>query len=287
MPNPNSSGQMDFHDAPGADMSFDDLFPSEADTAVVQPAAPETPPAEKPQAPAPDFFIKAGRTVYKTQADAEEGISHKDTLIDKYRSFLATQGVDPDTLQTVPPKPTEPPSPYTYLGNDKKLYTDLAAAADRRDPEAYARTLRQYNSEVLASEFAPIAPLISEVARQRAIRQVSSEVPEFTNFVASEDYRQTLETLPRLKEAISHAENDFRGADSLGELYKIAYLASQGRRKPEPVVAVPNPTPTRPTTSPSTMTPPTPTTPPNMRTSEGRKTLIRDLEARGVLDRTF
>lgn len=280
---------IDMSGAPGADISFDDLFPVEPQSTGPQ-SQPGTTPPVQPQAPvaappAPEFFLKGTKSVYKTPEDAIKGLDTKDDLIERYRSFLSTQGVDPNTLQ-----PTKKPEPQAQPVNpDEKLFDDLSGAVGRGDKRGYAEVLRNY----MAEQFAPVAPLMSEVARQRAVRQVSQEVPEFTSFISGDDYKQTLESLPRLKQAIEAAEGNLSMADSLGELYKITYLAAQGRRKPEPVVAAPVAAPVqstpaaRPTTSPSTMTPPQPSAPLDMRTSEGRKALIRDLEARGILDRQF
>jgi hypothetical protein len=286
--------------APGADLSFDDLFPVEPENVSAAPQAPQgtTPPA--PAAPsAPYLKSEDGRIVYNTSEDAIKGIAHKDALVERYRTYLSSQGIDPNTLQSSRPEPQAPApttttnSQYTYLDHEDKLFDELSAAATKGDKKAYGQLLRTYNREILNQEFAPIAPLIAEVARQRAVRQVSSEAPEFSTFQSSDRYRDTLDKLPKLKQAIELAENDLNMADSLGELYRITYLVSQGMNKPEVVVpaaapAAPVQNPPRPTTmQPTSMAPPQPGVAPDLRTSEGRKSLIRDMEARGIGDLRF
>lgn len=286
--------------APGADINFDNLFPIE-DENMVRPQAPSgTPAASAPQAPSE--YLKAGTSVYKTREEAEQGLAHKDALVNKYRSYLQTNGIDPNTFQPVPGSRPQAPTSQTppaeidsYMNNEDALFDRLSAAAVKGDKKGYVGLLRKYNEELLQSQFAPVAPLISEVARQRAARQVSSEIRDFSNFQTSDDYNRTLDSLPRLKQAIEYAENNFSAADSLGELYKIAYLVRQGTNRPAevtPVVQAPVQStmpsaPQRPTLTSSTMSVPAPSTPANIATSDGRKTLIRDAEARGIADMVF
>lgn len=311
MPQPSTptthGSYVDMGQAPGADTSFDELFPVE-DQNLGAPQVPTgtTPQAAEPQAQPvvnqPNHFLKAGKTVYNTAEDAVTGIQHKDTLIDRYRSFLATQGVNPDTLQPNQAQVQAQPAPVIdpsrgYINHEDTLFDDLATAIQRGDKKGYGKLLAKYNQELMTEQFAPVAPLISEVARQRAVRQVTMEAPEFASFVTSENYGSTLDSLPRLKEAINVAENNFAASDSLGELYKIAYLAYQGSRKPaepvvpaiqaQPVVAAQTQPTFRPTQTPSAMTPPMPSSPADMRTSAGRQTLIREAEARGIKDMIF
>lgn len=301
MPDPNTPGRgtsVNLTSAPGGDINFDDLFPIEAESLTtlapqVQPGS--DPSVAAPQPPAQDFFIRGKRSVYKTSEEAIKGLDTKDDLIDNYRSFLKTKGIDPDTFQPTPASQAQPApsnSPYTYLDNEGKLYEDLARLS-RTDPAAWGRTLRQYNQEVLSQQIAPVLPLLTEVSRQKAVRQVSQEVPEFSTFMGGDSYKDTLDKSPILKQAIESAENNFELANTLPQLYQLAYLVAQGRRTPEPVVAAPvaapvQSHPARSTAmSPSSLTPPQPGTAPDLRTSEGRKTLIRDAEARGILDRSF
>lgn len=312
MPNSNlnqgpgqDGASIDLSSAPGSNMSFDDLFPVEPENASQAPLG-TTPqqPTQTPQEPVtPQHFLRSvdGKIVYDSAEEAIKGISHKDALIERQRNFLSAQGYDPNTLQLItrpePQAPTAAPtSPYTYLDNGDKLFDDLTAAATKGDKKAWVSLMRQYNTEVLANEFAPIAPLISEVARQRAVRQVTQEAPDFSTFQASPAYRATLEKLPRLKQAIDQAENNFQMADALSELYQMTYLIDQGLRKnAEPPVTLatpvvqsaPNPPTARPTMSSSTMSPPQPTSAPDLTTSQGRQQLIKDMEARGIKDRQW
>lgn len=295
--------RLDFKDAPGADISFDELFPSPDEPVAPQAATSGTTPTEPPQAPTtqPDFFLKAGKSVYKTPEEAERGVAHKDDLIDRYRSFLSQQGINPDTFQSSQParpqaQPAQPESPYKYLNHEERVYEDLAKAVQAQDPRAYAETLRRYNLEQMQEQFAPVAPLLSEVARQKAIREVSEEIGEFGQFAYSEDYRNTVKAVPLLGRAAELASQNF-DQEGLREVYKTIYLVNQGlRRKNEPVAQVPTAppvqttSPSRPTTTaPSTMTPPQPSVDTREWTTnpDARKQLIKDMEARGYRDLPF
>ena len=298
MPQPSNNpadGKVNLSAAPGADINFDDLFPVEPENLGAPQAPPSgTVPQQTPQAP--DFLIKSedGKIVYKTAEEAINGIRHKDELVERYRTYLQSQGVDPNTLQKKDPEPQvqNPQGPqFKYLGNEDKLFDALSGAVQTQNKKAYAQALREYNEEVMQQSFAPVAPFISEVARQRAVREVSKEAPEFVTFQSSAAYNEALDRLPKLKQAIEYAENDFNAAASLPELYKIAYLVSQGMKRPEPVAAAPAaPTPApvaRPTLASSTMTPPQPSAPPSMANADSRKQLINDLLARGAGDIRF
>jgi hypothetical protein len=278
-------------DAPGGDIPFDDLFPPEGSQPDPQVSA-GTPPQQEPQTP-PEFFLRAGNSVYKTAEDAAKGVEHKDTLIDRYRAYLAEQGIDPDTLQTKPKQtPQSPDDPYKYLGKDGSLFDALSDAVSRKDKAAYDRAMNAYQQEQLNATLGPLAPLISEVAQQRAVRRVSEEAKDFGTFRYSDEFQTARKQIPLLDNAIKAAEGDFRMADQLPDLYKMVYLIHQGVRKPEPVVtttSVVNPPTARPTTTPSTMTPPPPGVPTtNWATDSGqRKQLIKDMETKGIKDFQF
>lgn len=300
----NPTPQTSLTAAPGAELSFDELFPLDGENIgapqVPQgtvPSAPPVTPAPVAAPPAPEFFIKAGSTVYKSQEDAVKGIEHKDTLIGRYREYLQTKGINPDTLQSAQPEPQVPAvdqSPYTYLNNGKKLHADLADAMSKGDTNRWEEILRKHNEEQMQATYAPIAPYITEMARMRAVREVGTEVPNFGTFVDSDEYKQTLDNLPRLKQAIETAQSNFQMADSLGELYKIAYLATQGSRPAAPVVTaapaaapVVQTQPMRPTMAASTMVPPQPTSPADLTTQAGRQQYLKDVELRGIKDVRF
>lgn len=288
---------LDFSDAPGGDVSFDELFPPEGNQPQPQAAPSQPEPQATPTQPEEDFFLKAGQSVYKTAEDAKHGIEHKDNLIARYRSYLAQQGVDPDNLTSTrqpepQPEPQAQSSPYKYLNNSKRLFEDLAKAASKGDADSYARTLGEYLDERMNAQYEPVKPLLAEVARQRAVRQLSGEVQGFDQFLGSNDYRETLDKLPVLKDAITRAEADINAAPVLDQMYRIVYLVNRGLKPAQPQAA-PQPTqPTpaaRPTTAPSTMTPPAPSVDTrNWATStEARKQLIRDAEGKGIGDIRF
>lgn len=291
-----TDGKVNLAAAPGADINFDDLFPVEPENLGALQAAPAgTNPPQTPQAP--EYVIKSddGKIVYKTADEAINGIRHKDELVERYRTYLQSQGVDPNTLQKQPEPQAQPSNgpQHKYIGQEDKLFDALSSAVASRDKKAYASALREYNEEVMNQNFAPVAPYIAEVARQKAVREVSKEAPEFVAFQNSAAWQETLNNLPKLKQAIEYSEQDFTAASSLSELYKIAYLVSKGMR-PEPVVTQPvpqaQPTPApvaRPTLGVSTMTPPQPSAPPSMATREGRQALIADLQSRNIMDQKF
>lgn len=282
--------RLNFSEAPGGDISFDDLFPSEEGNQPAEPqvSAPGTQPSAAPQAPPPppDFYLKAGESVYKSAEDAAKGIEHKDSLIGRYRKFLSDNGLDPDTLS---PARQTPPQEINYMSDGKRYYQDLVAAVQKGDEEAYARVQHKYVNDAIA----PAIPFITEVARQKAVREVTSEVPGFTSFIDTPQYKEVLDGIPLLKQAISVAENDLNQSANLNQLYKIAYLTAQGRNlsqaPPAAPAAQPTPSPAGRTMTTSTMTPP----PPGPGTSdwatnrEARKSLIRDMESRGVQDVKF
>lgn len=299
---PGANGaRIDLSKAPGSEINFDDLFPVDSANLSTPQTSTGTTPPEQAQ-PVNEWYLKSpdGKIVYRTPEDAINGISHKDALIAKNRAFLESQGFDPDSFQQVrqperpQAQPQTPPTGPKYLNHGKQYYNDLSDAVTRGDADAYERVQRQYQFELIQNEFGPAVPLLNEVARNRAVRRVSEELPDFGNFVSSAEYRQTIDSLPRLKGAIDAAENNLQMADSLDELYKLAYLANQGsRRKTEPVVAQTAPVQTQPpqraTMSSSALTPPSPgVNTRNWSTDRAsRQQLIKDYEARGIQDVPF
>lgn len=294
MPDPNTTLSASMSSAPGADIPFDELFPSEGDHAVAQPTVPETTPQNLPQAP-PDFFLKTEKSVYKTSEDAARGVAHKDQLIDRYRAYLQDQNIDPDTLQTRPkPAVQDPSDPYRYLGKEGKIFDDLSDALTRHDKAGYDKVLSQAFDEKLNATLGPLAPLIAEISQQRAVRQVSEQAKDFSTFRYSDDFTKVRQSIPLLDNAIKSAESDYRMSDQLPDLYRMVYLIHQGGQKPEPapntgLPPVQTSPSARPTTSPSTMTPmpPAPATQDWATNRDSRKQLIRDMETRGIKDRQF
>lgn len=290
-------GYVDLSKAPGADTSWDDLFQNPENPAAVQPqAAPGTPPQQAPQASQP--FLKAGDSVYNTAEDAARGLEYKDSLVAKYRAFLSENGFDPNSLNKVQAEPQaqpQTPSQYKYLNNGTKYYQDLAKAAnpDRPDPVAYEQIQRQYQQEVLQNFLAPYGSLLAETARQRAIRQVSGEIPGFQQFVDSKEFKDTTKAIPLYKEMLDIGENNPEASVRLPEVYKAIYLTYQGLNRPAnpaqpaqtapPVTNTPTARPNA-TMTPSALTPPTPG--PDTRNwttnRDARKQLIQDNEARGI-----
>lgn len=288
-------GHIDLSGAPGADTSFDDLFPPEGPPAAQPQAVQGTTPPQTPQAP-PQPFLKAGESVYNTAEDAAKGLEHKDALVARYRAFLADQGFDPNELkprEVQPPTPPSTPSKYKYLGNGKQYYTDLAKAADRTNPnpEAYEAITRQYQQEVFDSMYAPYAPLMAETARQRAIRQVSTDIPNFQAFLESPEFKKTTESIPLYKDMLELGENNPEASKRLPEVYRMIYLTHQGLTRQQtpsnPAPSAPPVTPTaRPTTTmtPSSLTPPAPGVDTRLWTTnkDARKQLLEDGKARGI-----
>lgn len=265
---------------PGADFDLDALFPNPE---VPLQAPPQAPAAPQPQAPAqaPEVFLKtATGTVYKTPEEAVRGTEEKDRVIAQLRAQVAaSQGVDPLKKSNQEP-PSDPRVAY---------FKELASAAEKGDAASYLDTL----GRIQDARLAPYAPLLAEVARERAVRKLESEMPAARQFLQSSTYNETLDALPRLKEAITMSENDPNMADQLKELYKIAALSAQGMRTSELVrTAAANnpvqPVASRPTLTASTPTPtPVVTAQPDLTTSAGRKAIIAQFEANGGRDRIF
>ena len=301
---PNVSGSdFSFNDAPGGDMNFDDLFPStegnvlppttaEPGTTSKPAPAPQEPVAPTPPLTPEDFYLKAGETVYKSKEDAERGIQFKDSVIEQLRQrYIFEHGVDPLTNRPVDipgtygarPQEGQPQVPANYLQNAQAYFDDLVNAVQQQDHNAYLQAQAKLVFDILE----PLAPVISEITKERAVQNVGKEIKDFGDFVGSESYNSVLQEQPALKEAIQLAESNYQMFSQLPGLYKLAYWASQGRRLPELLKAAQQPPatpppPARPLTRPATAAPPVPTAAPDIRTPEGRKALIAQLEASGV-----
>lgn len=289
-----------FTEAPGGDLSLDQLFPdpnADGPTNPSQPSAPSTQPPEQ-------LFLKtATGTVYRTPEDAVSGIEHKDNLINELREFaIAKTGYDPVTKKQVRqpepsrPEPTQssPNQPVVYSQNPKQYWDDQVAAAQKGDYDAYLRIQAQLMNE----QFAPYAPIVATFARTSAIEQVSNQYPEFRKFYGSDQYTKTLNAIPLLKQAIEAAESNLQASQQLDNLYKTAYLAAQGLRLSEVSDAPPprvdgNPAPPHSTLSSGQIPPPNPEPrqafDPSTREgrSQQRQEIMRDQIAKGVLDLKF
>lgn len=208
-----------------ADTSFDQLFqPNQVSDPAPAPAA--APVATNPDAP----FLKAGSTVYKTAEDAAKGIEEKDRVITTLRSqFQERFGVDP--LKDPLPPVARPDSkvPADYLNNPDKYFQDIVEAARSGDPARYRDTQAQFIGQLVA----PYVQTIGQYAKTYATTEVAKEFPDFPSIQASEAWKAALDRVPTLKQAISVAESDPRGASQLKDLYSVAYLATRGLKSGE------------------------------------------------------
>ena len=275
--NQNPITGVDLSQAPGADISFTDLFSGEP----IEPAQPAstgepavTIPAVQPVVadPAQPYVY-----TYKDRETAERGIRDKDTLIETLRQkYVADVGRDPITNQSVV-RPQTPTEPHSYLKDPKSLYRDLGDLHARGDEEGWTRKLGEFVGEYVGQVIAPAAPLVLQSAKDGAVRQLEGTIPNFRTFQASSEYKETLEDLPKLKEAILIAESNLEAATQLPEFYRIAYLAAQGRglsRAQQAQPVVPTPRTTIPTTTPTPLAPSEHASEPDIYTSEGRKLIM-------------
>lgn len=287
MPDPNtpqvpSQSAGWFADAPGGDFSLDELFPNPDVTPQAPTQAPSQPVPQAQPTPSEPFLQAPSGTVYRSREDAIKGISEKDSFIQRLRT-------ENEALKAQVPKPPEPTAPRTYREAPEKLFDDLVEAANKGDKRRYAETLARYNEELMA----PYAPLVSEAAHEKAIRELEATTPDVRAFVNGPDFRSTMEALPRLAQAIEFARNTVEASGQLTELYRLAYLANAGAKAPELVrsaVQQSQPTPgfNRPTLQPSSPTPtPGPAAPSGnwtelLQSREGRKAIIEQGNARGL-----
>jgi len=288
--------ELNLSDAPGGDISFDELFPAEGTT---QATTLGNPPSVAPQAPQPEaqpsaeeqFFLKTGNSVYKTEADAIKGVTEKDQLIENLRQqHIQATGLDPVSGRPVgaPRAPQGQQTPVSTtesnFAQDGAAYVRaLTDAYQRQDWNAYGRTQQKF----LYDSLAPIAPVFVNAAKQQAISAAESDIKDIRGFIGSEDYNKTLGSNEVLKQAIAAAESDMSYHQQLPGLYKLAYQANQSRTLPELLKAAQAATaqtaaPPRPTATSSTMAPPQPGTAPDIRTPEGRKAIIEQFEQQGL-----
>lgn len=277
MPDPSSvspgynSGSIDLSQAPGADQNWDSLFPNPE----LQPAQPQVAnPGTTPQQPAAPF-LKAGDTVYNTAEDAATGVAHKDSVIAKYRTFLSSNGLDPNAvlkddyqLPQQPqvqrqPEPVKNNSPYKHY-NNPNFFDEVAAAATAKDRQKYTQLMGDFADEAIAARLEPWKATLAETNRNRAIRQASTEVPKFNEFIDGPGYKKVLDSFPLYKEMVQIGENDPTAAQRLPEVYKSMYLIYQGMNQPQAAQQVTNALPnsptvrSQPTLQPSALTPPSP-----------------------------
>ena len=141
--------------------------------------------------------------------------------------------------------------------------------------------------------FQPIAPAISSMTKNAAIKQVSDALPEFNTFYGSQDYKATLEANPDLKEAVEMAESDIAFHPRLAGLLKLTYLTNKGMQLPELLKKAAAPqtqAPTRPTLTPSTSAPTDYTKSneaPSLGSKAGRQAIIEQFEKSGGQNRIW
>lgn len=274
----NSGYSFNFDDMPSGADSLDDIFSGLADSTTV--ITPSAEPTVEPVVVADQPFLKtATGTVYKSIDDAVTGIEHKDALIAQLRQeVLQAKGSDP--LKRTPEQQVE--QPKTYKQDPKKYFEDIKKA---KDEDEILNVQGRYVNEMVAEQLAPYAPLIAGLARSQAVSQISSELPQFHTFLNSQEYKDTLDSFPLLKQSIEISESYPERSGDLSQLYKMAAMAAAGRSLPKGVSTVQQtvvqPRPTI-TPTPSPALPNGNPNPPTLQTSEGRKAIIQQQEARGV-----
>lgn len=276
---------IDLSDAPGGDISLDDIFgetPSTPTTVEPQPNAPQPSAVSTTHAESSPVIKTKTGTVYKTLEDAVSGIEHKDALIAQLRDQVK-QNTGRDPLNSHPSP--QPKQPVSYIDNQDKYFEDIADAVSRKDTRAYMEA----QQKLIWDSLGPLAPTITSLSKANAERIVVSEIPDFKGFLGSDQFERITSDAPLLADAIRAAEANPAAASQLPELYRVAYLASQGRRVPELIQSVRNETPPvqpRPTVHSSPVPPPAttgaPQASPSLDSKEGRKALIEQMEGKGV-----
>jgi hypothetical protein len=273
---------MDLSDAPNGDLNLDDIFGDNVQAQTTATPTPETPAATTTttQPVEPVIKTKTG-TVYKSIGDAVEGIEHKDALIAQLREQVRNNtGHDPlvakpDTKQ-----------PVNYVVDQDKYFEDIARAVETKNTKAYMEA----QQKLIWDSLGPIAPTITALSRANAERVVAEQLPEFKGFLNSEQYQTLGQSSPLLLDAIKAAESNPAAASQLPELYRIAYLASQGSRVPELIQSAQHSVQQvqpRPTVQSTQLAPP-PTNSaqvqPGLNSTAERKAMIERQEASGVLN---
>lgn len=289
------NGVVQLQDAPQSldDATFDSLFPAESSQPVAPAAQPQTAqPVQQPvQQPTQDqLFLKGDRSVYKTAEDAVRGINEKDAVIEQLRQrYALTTGIDPITGRPVGPQGQTQESVDYYQQPDQYLDA-LYSAAKKGGPEAY----RDVQAKFLFDALKPLQPVIQKAARDQAVESLATEIPAAKAFVGTPNYSKALEVNPELKQAILLSESDQRFHSRLPGLYKLAYLTAQGMQMPELLKAQAQTqtttqtvqtqgTPVRTTLQATTPSPSTTqAAPPSFKTIDGIRSVIRDMEAKGV-----
>lgn len=305
--------QEDTWNPPGGDLDFNDLFGGAGDdsglpsTNNAQTALEDTQSAEpvvdaavtEPQVQTTpkrdDFFV----ATYRDKQTAERAINEKDQLIDRLRGMVrAATGEDPLKKGTSQSDTTT--ESRSYLTDPERYAQDLSKAAMEKNWNKYLQTQLAPVQEYLAQTIGPYAPQLQNMGKLSVVDNVAKDIPEFRTFYGSEQYQKVMEARPKLANAIQFAETNPSLGQDLQELYQIAWDSSQAMRLPELVKQNQQPS-TKPNLIPRTpmqsqqrpgvvvpdrngMGQPTK---PGMTTSAGRKALMEELEAKGVLDARF
>jgi hypothetical protein len=273
--------------------TLNELFPAEPATAMATtvPSTPATGTTTAPAAPTtpaqPDEpFLKGNESVYKTREAAQRGLDEKDALIKQLRqSYSLATGVDTITKQPI--NAIAPQGNESYVLNPKKYVADLQEA---KSPEQLAKVQQKF----VFDTFQPIAPAISSMTKNAAIKQVADALPDFGTFYGSAEYKSTLEANPDLREAVEMAESDIAFHPRLAGLLKLTYLTNKGMQLPELLKKAAAPqipqTPTRTTLTSSTPSPTEYTTSneaPSLNSKAGRKAIIEQFEKSGAQNKIW
>jgi hypothetical protein len=275
-------------DAPGGDLSLDDIFGEQSSTQTTADPAPITPqPTENATSTSGPFLKTKTGTVYNSVEDAVTGIEHKDALIQQLRSEIAQKsGQDPLATRRQQEAANRQ---VNYVDDQSKYFEDIAAAVEKKDTKGYMDA----QTKLIWDTLGPLAPTLVQLSKANAERVVSEQLPEFKGFLNSDQYGQIVQESPLLADAIRSAEQNPAASGQLPELYKIAYLSSQGRRLPELVknvrtepAQVPRPTVHSAQVAPVSTNSGTQAAP-SLDSKEGRSELIKQMEAKGVANLRF
>jgi len=277
-------GQFNFDDAPGGDADLNAIFGNPEITPPVQ--VPAT--TAQTQESAPFLRNATGSVVYNSAEDAIKGIEHKDALLEEARRKLQ-ELTGEDAFKKRNQQQHEQHQEVNYGLDAKKYMADLNAAVNTGKEEDVVLVQQKFIMDSLAG----YTPMLTEVARSQAIGRVTSEVPDFTKFMGSEDYNKTLDAFPLLRNSIQIAETNPSAAGELSQLYRMAYDTSTGRNMSRIVqeqsqqqqqhVAAP----VRPTVSSTPMTPSVQTYTPAKTSLQRNRNIVEQFESSGIEDRRF
>ena len=285
--NIDQSAVFDFTDAPGGDLNLDDIFGENdpAPTTTETNPYPQSTSTETTPSPAEPVIKTKTGTVYKSIDDAVQGIEHKDALIAQLREQVKQQtGADP-LVARKPAATPQPEGPKSYIEDRDQYFEDIADAIAKKDTKRYM----EIEQKKIWDTLGPLAPTIAALSKANAERVVVQEIPDFKGFLGSEQFQQLDQYSPLLADAIRTAEMNPQAANQLPELYKVAYLATQGRRVPELIQSARETAPSiqpRPTIHSTPITPPpvtgAPQVQPGLETKESRQALIKQMEDKGI-----